>query len=77
MEIAGTDQGGLGLPDRDYYLKTDAKKVRLTLRNQYEQHVANMFNLLGESPEKMAAADAKTVAEHRDATRIAGLDGPH
>ena len=29
MEIAGTDQGGLGLPDRDYYLKTDAKSVEL------------------------------------------------
>ena len=41
MEIAGTDQGGLGLPDRDYYLKTDAKSVEL--RNQYvaarDQHV--------------------------------------
>jgi putative endopeptidase len=29
MEIAGTDQGGLGLPDRDYYLKTDEKAVAL------------------------------------------------
>ncbi len=58
MEIAGTDQGGLGLPDRDYYLKTDAKSVEL--RNQYVQHVTNMFQLLGESPQK-AAADAKTV----------------
>src|ERR1022692_4446642 len=58
MEIAGTDQGGLGLPDRDYYLKTDAKSVEL--RNQYVQHVTNMFHLLGESPEK-ATADAKTV----------------
>ena len=27
MEIANTDQGGLGLPDRDYYLKTDEKSV--------------------------------------------------
>ncbi len=58
MEIAGTDQGGLGLPDRDYYLKTDAKSVEL--RNQYVQHVTNMFQLLGESQAK-AAADAKTV----------------
>ena len=48
----------MGLPDRDYYLKTDAKSVEL--RNQYVQHVTNMFHLLGESPEK-ATADAKTV----------------
>ncbi len=58
MEIAGTDQGGLGLPDRDYYLKTDAKSVEL--RKAYVEHVTNMFKLVGESPEK-AAADAKTV----------------
>ena len=50
MEIAGTDQGGLGLPDRDYYLKTDAKSVEL--RKAYEQHVTNMFKLLGESPQQ-------------------------
>ena len=60
MEIAGTDQGGISLPDRDYYLKTDAKSVEQ--RNQYEQHVANMFKLLGESPDK-AAANAKTVVK--------------
>ena len=58
MEIAGTDQGGLGLPDRDYYLKTDAKSVEM--RSAYVQHVTNMFKLLGESPDK-AAANAKTV----------------
>ncbi len=71
MEIAGTDQGGLSLPDRDYYLKTDEKSV--TLRNQYEQHVANMFNLLGESPEK-AAADAKTVVKLETQLAQASMD---
>ena len=35
QEIANTDQGGLGLPDRDYYLKTDAKSVEL--RNGYRR----------------------------------------
>ncbi len=58
MEIAGTDQGGLGLPDRDYYLKTDEKSV--ALRKAYVEHITKMFQLLGESPDK-AAADAKTV----------------
>ena len=45
MEIAGTDQGGLGLPDRDYYLKTDAKSV--ALRNHYVDHMTKMFAAAG------------------------------
>ncbi len=63
MEIAGTDQGGLGLPDRDYYLKDDAKSVET--REKYQQHVAKMFELAGDSPEK-ATAEAKTVLSGRD-----------
>jgi putative endopeptidase len=47
--IAEIDQGGLGLPDRDYYLRTDAPSVEL--RNAYRRHVANMFRLLGEETE--------------------------
>ena len=58
MEIAGTDQGGLGLPDRDYYLKTDDKSVEL--RKEYVAHVTKMFALMGEAPDK-ASADANTV----------------
>jgi endothelin-converting enzyme/putative endopeptidase len=71
MEIAGTDQGGLGLPDRDYYLKDDAKSVQT--RQQYEQHVANMFKLAGDSPDK-AAAEAKTVMQVETALAKASLD---
>jgi endothelin-converting enzyme/putative endopeptidase len=56
--IAVVDQGGLGLPDRDYYFKTDAKSTRL--RWDYVWHVAKIFGLLGESPED-AAAQAGTV----------------
>ena len=56
--IAQADQGGLSLPDRDYYLKDDASSVKV--REGYVQHVANMFKLLGDSPEK-AAAGAKVV----------------
>ena len=56
--LAGFGQGGLGLPDRDYYLKEDEKSK--TLRAAYERHVANMFKLLGETPEQ-AAASAQTV----------------
>jgi predicted metalloendopeptidase len=56
--IAQADQGGLSLPDRDYYVKDDAKSVEL--RKQYLQHVANMFKLLGDAPDK-AAAEATAV----------------
>ena len=49
MEIAETDQSGLGLPDRDYYLRTDAKSVEL--RNLYTQHIQRMFVLAGDKPE--------------------------
>ena len=49
-------QGGLSLPDRDYYLKESfADKLKL-----YREHVRKMFVLLGEKPEA-AAADAGTV----------------
>ena len=71
MEIAGTDQGGLGLPDRDYYLKDDAKSAET--RQQYEQHVANMFKHAGDSPDK-AAAQAKTVMQVETALAKASLD---
>jgi putative endopeptidase len=51
-------QGGLGLPDRDYYTKTDEKSK--TTRDQYVKHVAKMFELLGDDAAK-AAAEAQTV----------------
>jgi putative endopeptidase len=56
--IAVTGQGGIGLPDRDFYLKDD-EKSRST-RDAYVQHVTNMFKLLGDAPDK-SAAEAQTV----------------
>ena len=56
--VANADQGGLGLPDRDYYLKTDAKSEEL--RKAYVAHVQKMFELLGD-PSGTAAAEAQTV----------------
>jgi len=58
--IAQVSQGGLGMPDRDYYLRDDEKSKQL--RADYVQHVTNMFKLAGDSPEK-AAAEAKTVVD--------------
>ena len=45
QEIADLDQGGLGLPDRDYYTKDDAKSKEI--RERYVQHVQKVFELLG------------------------------
>ena len=56
--IAEVDQGGLGLPDRDYYLKTDTKSVEL--RQAYAAHVQKIFELLGDAP-GVAASEAQTV----------------
>ena len=58
--IAYAGQGGLGLPDRDYYLKDDEDSK--TIREKYLAHVQRMFGLMGED-EKRAAADAKTVMD--------------
>jgi putative endopeptidase len=56
--IAQAVQGGLGLPDRDYYLADDAKSKQT--REEYEKHVARSFELLGD-PADRAAAEAATV----------------
>jgi len=58
--IAQAVQGGLGLPDRDYYTKDD-EKSRQT-RDEYAKHVARMFELMGDSSDR-AAAEAKTVID--------------
>jgi len=55
-QIAGINQGGLGLPDRDYYTKDDPKSKET--RDRYLQHVQKVFELLGDSPDK-----AKTEAQ--------------
>ena len=51
--IAEADQGGLGLPDRDYYVKDDPKSVEL--RKAYVAHVQKMFEQLGDQPDVAAA----------------------
>jgi putative endopeptidase len=58
MEGIAADQGGLGLPEKDYYLRDDAKSVEL--RKQYVEHITNMLKLAGE-PADQASKDAQTV----------------
>jgi putative endopeptidase len=59
MEIVYVYQGGLGMPDRDYYTKSDdeIKKIRDT----YVAHVTAMFRLLGDSPEAAKAATSSVM----------------
>jgi len=52
------DAGGLGLPERDYYLHTDAKSKET--REKYKIHLSNLFKLAGDSEDKATAA-ANTV----------------
>ena len=58
QQIAGIDQGGIGLPDRDYYTRDDAKSKET--RERYLQHAQKIFELLGDSPEA-AKKNAETV----------------
>jgi putative endopeptidase len=58
--IAEALQGGLGLPDRDYYTKTDEESK--TLRGKYAAHVARMLELAGDAP-AAAADEAKAVLD--------------
>ena len=64
--IAGEVQGGLGLPDRDYYLREDADSAKL--RGQYVAHVTRMLGLAGDSP---AEAEAGAQAVMRIETALA------
>ena len=62
--------GGLGLPDRDYYLKTDERSVKL--REQYLAYVTQMLVLSGESADK-AKSDADAIMRIETALAKASL----
>jgi endothelin-converting enzyme/putative endopeptidase len=68
--IAFAKAGGLGLPDRDYYTKSDEKS--LDIRNKYVVHVQKMFELLGDKPD-FAKAEAAKVMEIETALAKASL----
>ena len=69
--IAYLDQGGITLPDRDYYLKDDPKSVET--RQKYVEHVEKMFELAGDKPE-VATAEAKTVLTVETGLAQASMD---
>lgn len=69
--VTTVDQGGLGLPDRDYYLKDDADSAKT--REQYVAHLQKTFELLGDAP-AAAAAHAKVVMDIETALAKASMD---
>jgi putative endopeptidase len=71
MTIASVDQGGLTLPDRDYYLKDDADMV--AIRKAYADHLKKMFGMIGQTPEQ-AAKSADTVIKIETALAKASMD---
>ncbi|MGA8150063.1 MAG: M13 family metallopeptidase [Terriglobales bacterium] len=70
-QIAAVDQGGLGLPERDYYFRTGdaAEKTR----KDYVQHITNVFKLMGE-PEGKAASDAQAIMQLETALAKVSMD---
>ena len=68
--IAFARAGGLGMPDRDYYVKTDQRSI--ALRERYREHVRRMFVLLGE-PGESAASQADGVMAIETALATASL----
>ena len=70
-QIAVVDQGGLGLPERDYYFRTGAEAEKT--RKEYVEHVAAMLHLLGE-PSDQAASDADKIMTLETALAKASMD---
>ncbi|PYP17889.1 MAG: peptidase M13 [Gemmatimonadetes bacterium] len=60
MTIASTSQGGLGLPDRDYYLRSDSTAT--ALRGAYLHYLSATLQLLGDRPAAADSTAARVVA---------------
>jgi putative endopeptidase len=70
-QIAVVDQGGLGLPERDYYLRTSETDEKL--RKEYIQHITTMLKLMGE-PEAKAGIDAQSIMKLETALAKNSMD---
>ena len=69
MVIAFFSQGGLGLPDRDYYLKDDDKSKQT--RADYQEHVTKMLQLLGETEDAARRHTGQIVAFETELAKVA------
>jgi putative endopeptidase len=70
-QIAIVDQGGLGLPERDYYFRSDPAAVKT--RDDYVKHIAAMLSLMGE-PTAQAGLDAQKIMQLETALAKVSLD---
>ncbi|MCU1292740.1 MAG: Endothelin-converting enzyme 1 [Bryobacterales bacterium] len=71
MTIASADQGGLGLPDKEYYFRKDPKSEET--RQKYVEHIARMFTLLGDSASE-AGVKARAVMALESSLATAALN---
>jgi putative endopeptidase len=69
--IAYIDQGGLSLPDRDYYIKDTDRMVEM--RKHLVEYITQVFTLAGQSPDQ-AAASAQTVLRIETSLAKASMD---
>ncbi|HEY1270937.1 MAG TPA: M13 family metallopeptidase, partial [Terriglobales bacterium] len=72
MVIAYIDQGGLTLPDRNYYIKDDDPKM-VEMRKRLVEYATELFTLSGQKPDQ-AAASAQTVLKIETALAKASMD---
>jgi putative endopeptidase len=72
LVIAYIDQGGLSLPDRDYYIKEDNPKMK-AMREHLVEYVTQSFTLAGQTPPQ-AADSAQTVLRIETALAKASMD---
>ena len=70
-QIAVVDQGGLGLPERDYYFRIGEAPEKT--RAQYVQHISNMLKLMGE-PDAKATSDALAIMQLETALAKVSMD---
>ncbi|HXJ31614.1 MAG TPA: M13 family metallopeptidase [Gemmatimonadales bacterium] len=68
MNIASVAQGGLGLPDRDYYFRSDSATA--ALRAAYLTHVSRMLQLVGDAPQTADSETAHVVALEAELARV-------
>ncbi len=71
MTIAELDQGGIGLPEKDFYFRTDAKSQEI--RQKYVTHIGKMLSLIGVPPAEATAKAARIMQIETDLAK-ASLD---
>ena len=69
MTVAVLDQGGISLPDRDYYLKDDPDMV--TIRKAFTDHMTKIFTMIGQTPDQSAQSAATVLKTETELAKAA------